>query len=899
MPSLQTATAYRLLRFSHSSRLVLAPLLIIVLAVTWPLLTRAGEGRYVSGEVLIRYQPSATVAQIEVVESSYGLELISEIPHLNTRHYKLPDDVTVDTMIRRLGDNPIIETVEPNYIHHPQAVPSDPDFPEQWSLHNTGQVVNGISGTGDVDIDWPEAMDAFTGTEPVIVAVIDSGVAADHPELEPMIWTNPGEVINGVDDDSNGYVDDIYGWDFIDNDNLPHDGNGHGTLVASLIAAQADNGKGLAGVSQNARVMVLRTFDNLGNGGIGLASTANFLLSTTYASDMGARIINYSAGGAPYSVIENAQVGWLDSQGILLVAAAGNGGTDGHSDNNDVTPFYPASYDQDNVLSVAAVDQDGRLTLFSNYGGTSVDLAAPGANIYGADITRATVFQEDFESGAPGWTQGHEADSLSPYNWALYSDGFGDTWLTDSMDSFGYAALYTAFTDSWAQSPMISLGLNPELEFTAWHQIEYAYDIVYIEASTDQVTWSALDYITGHSFSSCPSCSLSAGSRYIVDLSPYEGENLYIRFRLDTDSSVQDDGIYIDDIAIKQTTTFSYDGTQYKYNDGTSFSAPLVSGVAALLMSQRPDLSHRQIRRIILESVTESAELSGLTATGGLLNANIALTKAVDFSPGMIGFSTANVAVGEGDGSVSLVVSRNSGADGAASIDYATQDITATGGTDFVSATGTLEFTDGETNKTITVDLADDSVIEGDETFKVVLSNATGADIDSNTELVVSIEDDDNRGMLRLQNASYTVDESGTAVITVLRETGGDGTISVSYETGDGSALDGQDYTGDSGVLTWPDGDMNARTISIPFINDNLDENAETLTVSLFNVTGGAILGVPASAIITITDNDEAEQDNGTSSGGDGGGGGGGSLGLVMLLALFTRTLRTGFRYQP
>lgn len=876
-------------RLLLASRRFLILLCLFVLIAGYPFVLRAADGGYVAGEILVRYDAAATMVQIEALEREYGLELISEIAHLKTRHYKLPDTVTVERIIRDLETNVIVETVGPNYIHRPQAIPSDTDFPEQWSLHNTGQVVNGVAGPADVDIDWPEAMDVFTGTGSVVVAVIDSGVEIDHPEIGPNLWSNSGEVPNGIDDDGNGYVDDLYGWDFVDEDNAPSDGTGHGTLVAGLIAAETDNTEGLAGVASNTSIMVLRTLDNLGGGGMGLASTAKFLLSTTYAAEMGADIINYSIGGAPYSVFEDAQMGWLDSQGVLFVAAAGNGGLDSIGDDNDLTPFYPASYQWGNVISVASVDREGELAAFSNYGATRVHLAAPGEHIYGADVTRATVFSEDFDSGATGWTQGHEPDSLSPYDWVLYTDGLGDTWLSDSVDGLGFATSYSAYTNSWAQSPKIGIGSNPVVEFTAWHDIEYLYDLVYVEASTDGVSWDPLGYLTGYSYSLCPSCSVDAGTRYFMDLSAYEESDLFIRFRMDTDQSVQYDGIYIDDLAVRETAAFSYDGTQYRYQSGTSFSAPLVSGVAALLMSQRPGLSHRQIRRIVLDSVSETSPLSGLVATNGLLNANAAVVAAMSFEPGVIGFPADNVTAEEGGGSVSVRVIRSFGSDGAASIGYETQDLDATAGSDFVAAAGTVFFADGETEKSITIDLLDDAVAEDDESFNLVLSNVVDADIGGNTVVAVTIDDDDNHGSLHMRDASYSADESETVVVTVLREGGSDGEVSVDYTTGDGSALEDVDYTDASGSLVWPNGDTSPRTISIPLIDDNVDENNETLTISLSAPAGGATLGMPWSAIISIVDDDDQDADSAGSSAGDAGGsggGGGGSLDAAALLAL-------------
>ena len=268
----------------------------------------------------------------------------------------------------RLIKNPRVESVEYDYAVAPALLPNDPRLGELWGLHNTGQT----GGTVDADIDAPEIWDLQTGNTSVVVAVIDTGVDYNHPDLAANMWTNPGEIPgNGIDDDGNGYVDDVYGYDFSGRDADPFDDHGHGTHVAGTIAAVGDNGVGVVGVNWRARVMAVKF---LGSGGSGYVSDA--ITSVLYATDMGAKVLNNSWGGGGFSQALEDAIRTAHNAGVLFVAAAGNS-----NNNNDLTPHYPSSYAVPNVIAVAATDaNDGRAS-FSSYGLNSVHLGAPGVGV--------------------------------------------------------------------------------------------------------------------------------------------------------------------------------------------------------------------------------------------------------------------------------------------------------------------------------------------------------------------------------------------------------------------------------------------------------------------------------------------------------------------------------------
>ena len=209
------------------------------------------------------------------------------------------------------------------------------------------------------------------------MGLIDTGVDYTHPDLAANIWTNPGEVPDdGLDNDGNGYVDDFYGWDFANGDNDPFDDNGHGTHVAGTLAAVGSNGIGVTGVSWNTKIMPLKFLDATGVG-----TTAGAVAALSYATAMcqrgvNIRMTNNSWGGGAYSQALADAIEASAQCNMLFIASVGNTNT-----NTDLTPSYPASYEIDNVIAVAASNDEDNKAAFSDYGATSVDLAAPGVGI--------------------------------------------------------------------------------------------------------------------------------------------------------------------------------------------------------------------------------------------------------------------------------------------------------------------------------------------------------------------------------------------------------------------------------------------------------------------------------------------------------------------------------------
>ena len=332
-----------------------------------------------SGRIIIKFKREISQSRVEILLRDLGLHKVKEfrvLSQLRGQRYVLvrPTAGKVEDVVRRLSRLPEVEYAEPDYILRTQVIPNDPMFSQQWALHNTGQT----GGVPDADIDAPEAWDITTGSQDVVVAVIDTGVDYNHEDLRENMWVNQTEKNGqpGVDDDNNGYVDDIYGIDTVNRDSDPMDDNGHGTHVAGIISARGNNGVGISGVSWGSKILAVKFLDSSGSG-----TTADAIEGIEYVIALRRRgenivAINASWGGGGYSQALRDAIETAGNEGILFIAAAGNS-----SNDNDANPFYPASYRLENVISVAASDSSDNLASFSNYGKKSVHLAAPGVDV--------------------------------------------------------------------------------------------------------------------------------------------------------------------------------------------------------------------------------------------------------------------------------------------------------------------------------------------------------------------------------------------------------------------------------------------------------------------------------------------------------------------------------------
>jgi subtilisin family serine protease len=346
--------------------------------------TSASEPASVPDELLVGYARGASARDRADARSRAGARLVSVMVQ------ESPGRSAVELVAARAGGrgqserrfeaDPKVAYAEPNWVHTHAATSNDPAYVggSLWGMYGDATTPANQYGS-----QAGEAWSAGNTGGDVYVGVIDEGIQITHPDLDANIWTNPLDPADGVDNDGNGYVDDVNGWDFDGGNNTVYDGTGddHGTHVAGTIGAEGGNGVGVAGVAWDVTLISAKFLG--GSGG----TTANAIRAVDYLTDLKTRhkinlvATNNSWGGGGYSqglydAIERANVA-----DILFIAAAGNGGRDGTGDDNDKTPHYPSSYANTNVVAVASLTSSGAKSTFSNYGATSVDLGAPGSGI--------------------------------------------------------------------------------------------------------------------------------------------------------------------------------------------------------------------------------------------------------------------------------------------------------------------------------------------------------------------------------------------------------------------------------------------------------------------------------------------------------------------------------------
>lgn len=308
----------------------------------------AWDAPHVPGQLLVSVLPGG-----EARLRGAGVSVIRSIPELGLALVSVPLRSSLPQAASLLEDQGAIEWAEPNYTFEPDFVPNDPRYAQYQAAYLAR-------------IKAEAAWDVTTGRSSVVVAILDTGVNLLHEDLAHAAWVNPGEIPdNGVDDDANGFIDDINGWDFAAGDNQLTDDHGHGTHVAGIVAARINNGKGIAGLAGSAKIMPVDVF----MGGIG--AYEDLIRAILYATDNGARVINMSLGASSYSRGEEMAVNYAVERGAVVVAASGNTGL--------VQTHYPAAHEA--VIAVAATTADDVLASYSTRG-SWVDVAAPGSNIY-------------------------------------------------------------------------------------------------------------------------------------------------------------------------------------------------------------------------------------------------------------------------------------------------------------------------------------------------------------------------------------------------------------------------------------------------------------------------------------------------------------------------------------
>lgn len=586
------------------------------------------------GEVIVKLKKTKKIQSVKINNSALHLEVkkklatLSQLKGQDILVVKSPSS-SAKKMVAVLSKDPNVEVVTLNYLSYTNAVPSDGLFSLQWALENTGQINSaGYPGTAGADIKATSAWDIQTGSNNTVVAVLDTGVAYSHSDLSNNMWVNQQELdgVPGIDDDFNGYVDDIYGIDTGEGDSDPLDHYGHGTHVAGTIAAVGNDGFGIAGINWQGKVMAVKGFPD--NAGLGLSSAAE-LEAIDYIINMKARgvnivAINASYGGSGQSQIQQDAIEAAGAAGIIFVAAAGN-----EANNNDTTPSFPNSYGSANIISVAATDNNDLLAGFSNYGVTSVDLAAPGDLILSTYFWNeylpapGDLFYDSMESGDGNWladvTWANTTESAaSPtHSWSDSPNGeyVNNAWsflFSRSFDlasasvplALGFKAKYFLeagwdFLDIYFYNPPTPSLWQRTTEShysgsTSWSDSPGGYypdnleswlvsPVIDLSSGQDSASLSFMfkgnmetGYDQLHIYLSADGGAQWADLGYLsgdysqgwylvnVDIPvEYRTNQFRIAFVSKTDSSVTYDGYYIDDIVVTgSTTTFFFDDTE-------------------------------------------------------------------------------------------------------------------------------------------------------------------------------------------------------------------------------------------------------------------------------------------------------------------------------------------------
>lgn len=684
-----------------------------------PMESRHLLAAWVPHELLVQFEPSVNPDRMQTVRESGGAVLLESI-HTTTmkasrqgvlERLQIPADRDMGEAVRHFQSLPGVRHAEPNWIYSIEAVSNDTHYTNGglWGMYGSDStVVVGPTGTtNQFGTQAERAWNAgYTGSSSVVVGVIDEGIQVAHPDLAANVWVNPYDPVDGIDNDGNGFIDDTWGWDFVNNDRTVYDSTAddHATHVAGTIGGVGGNGQGVAGVNWNVTMVSLKF---LGTGG---GTTANAVKAIDYLTDLktrhGMNVVtsnnSWGGGGFSQSLLDAITRG--AQQQILFVAAAGNSNA-----NNNTTNYYPSNYNTttgagyDAVISVASITSSGAKSSFSSYGSTTVDLAAPGSGIM------STVPSSTYAS----------------YN--------GTSMATPHVA--GAVALYRSVAGSRTGAQTRAAILNNTTATTSMSSITVTggrLDVAKVVSSAIQATLSVSGVSVMEGFSGTTPASFTV-----------------------TLSAATIDPVTVSFASSNLTATA---GSDYSAASGTLTFQPGTLTRTATVQVLGDGVIEPDETFLITLSSPAGASLGQATATGVILNDDVAL-------PRITVFPDKSTEGDESNETVNLAVRLSVGSPVTVTVDYQTISGTALSGQDFQARTGTVVFAPWSVWGNIRITILGDTVSESTEEFQVVLSSPVNAALEVSTG-TARIMDDDIGGFRFLSAGPGSGQSGGTDTVS-------------------------------------------------------------------------------------------------------------------------------------
>jgi subtilisin family serine protease len=804
--------------------------------------TAAAGGRFAAQELLVKFTAGPNSARAREIHKYVGTQAVQTFGRTGWQRLKTPFGLTAEKALQRFRGLNGVALVELNHRRHLLTTPNDPGYGAQWHHAKIGA---------------PTFWDQTTGSASVVVAVIDTGLRLTHQDIAPNLWTNTGEIAgNDLDDDSNGFVDDVHGWNGAGHNGDPSDANfeGHGTHVAGLIGAVGNNGKGGSGVNWNVRLMPLRFIDSSGNGYDSDAIECYEYMLAQKSRGVNVRVVNCSWGGEEGGTALRDVIRRAGEAGVLTVAAAGNGDNQGIGQDIEVTPNYPASFDLDAIVSVAASDEYDNPATFTNYGARGVDLAAPGVDIY------STVASSDSAYAY------HSGTSMA----APIVSGAAALILARTP-GLSVAALKASLLDNVTKLPQwtgkVVSGGRLNLPGAIENQTYSVSGQVYRLQANQVVPLAGAKLTVASSESTTTTDSegnytlpgLKAGSYSLtVSLGGYTSSTVTVTLT----NANQVANI---ELKVQPPTTYSISGRVVSETGSGEADVQIFLNGSTQVAGTTDSNGYYTLSGCAAGTYTVSAQKSGYTfntpasvmlpTTGQQTSPNATVdftaTKTVTANPSL---SIDDISVTEGnDGTASarFTIRLSAKPTRAVSVTYATAAASknsATVGIDYSEKKGILQFGVGETVKTVTVAVRGDKIDEQDEGLQLKLTapvNATIADSSGSCTIV----DDDAAPSFSIKSDRVVEGNQGDAkpavlpfTVTLSKASGR--VVKVEVRTVPGAFLPAtanSDFVAlKLTTISFAPGEV-TKTISVVVKGDALNEEKETVGLELRKPTNATL----------------------------------------------------------